>query len=322
MTGLLQVVGALTSLFSMTAFLGGGWWLFDITSHFRVQYLAILLVVTGIGAMRGMHQLASLCLFSALLDLFAIRTLWIHPHDDTRSDLGAPVFRTLLLNVRTENQDKARCLAFLQKSDADIIALSEADNAWADALAPLRKSHPQVLSEPRDDNFGLIMFSRFPVKRSQVVQLGEAEVPTIEADLELPGGIVRLFITHPLPPGSRENTRLRDGQLALLAERVSRLDGTVVVLGDLNTTPWGSSFRDFKHVSGLNDTSEGQGWQPTWPTAFPFMLIPLDHAFTTSDLRVVERRIGPGLGSDHYPLLVDLAWRRRSAPAGVGGTTR
>jgi len=49
-----------------------------------------------------------------------------------------------------------------------------------------------------------------------------------------------------------------------------------------------------------------RGMQPTWPTFSPLLEIPLDHLLHTKDVTIVNREIGVDVGSDHYPLIVDL----------------
>ena len=44
--GLMLCLGAIVCIFIATAFLGGIGWLFEITSHFRVQYAACLVGMT------------------------------------------------------------------------------------------------------------------------------------------------------------------------------------------------------------------------------------------------------------------------------------
>lgn len=312
-SGLLQVFTTVVCFFTTTGFLGAEWWLFDITSHFRMQYLVLLILVAAASLGFRKRRLALVCVLFALLNLFAVRSLWWSSRATNKTNAESPPLRAVLLNVRTENEEKALVLTFLLASKADVIAILEANQAWAEALQPLRVAYPHLIAEPREDNFGLLLFSRNPIVTSQLIELGEAGVTTIEATLKIAGRDLKLFVTHPLPPGGREHTRLRDEQLRLLAERAASLAGPVLVLGDLNTSPWGSAFRTFRKVSGLTDTSEGIGWQATWPTSMPFMLIPLDHAFVSPDLHVIGRHIGPQVGSDHFPLLVDLTFRRNAS---------
>jgi endonuclease/exonuclease/phosphatase family metal-dependent hydrolase len=48
-------------------------------------------------------------------------------------------------------------------------------------------------------------------------------------------------------------------------------------------------------------------WTPTWRTTTPFA-IPIDHALCTPPLAIQSREIGPDLGSDHRPQVLEIRW--------------
>lgn len=42
----------------------------------------------------------------------------------------------------------------------------------------------------------------------------------------------------------------------------------------------------------------------------PFMLIPIDHCLVSNDIIILDRRIGSNVGSDHYPIYIELGLSR------------
>jgi endonuclease/exonuclease/phosphatase (EEP) superfamily protein YafD len=78
--------------------------------------------------------------------------------------------------------------------------------------------------------------------------------------------------------------------------------GRTLVIGDMNATPWSSRLRDLS--AKLVRLSPALG--STWFSSLPVLGLPIDHAFVTSDLRA-SARVGPGVGSDHLPLIVSIA---------------
>ena len=86
------------------------------------------------------------------------------------------------------------------------------------------------------------------------------------------------------------------------------LDAPVLLLGDLNATPWSHPFKRLLQETGLIDGSRGMGYQPTWPAGVLPLLIPIDHCLHSQELRVVHKEVGPMVGSDHYPVIVDFAF--------------
>lgn len=58
--------------------------------------------------------------------------------------------------------------------------------------------------------------------------------------------------------------------------------------------------------TGLQNGARGRGLAPTWPAMFFPMLIPLDYCLASQEFTVAEVRRGPDIGSEHYPLIVEL----------------
>jgi endonuclease/exonuclease/phosphatase (EEP) superfamily protein YafD len=57
----------------------------------------------------------------------------------------------------------------------------------------------------------------------------------------------------------------------------------------------------------LRNSQVGFGLQPTFSSQSNLLLrVPIDHLVHSGALEVTDRRLGPPLGSDHFPLLVDL----------------
>ena len=84
--------------------------------------------------------------------------------------------------------------------------------------------------------------------------------------------------------------------------------GGSILIGDLNTTMWSPWFGRLCAKSGLSSVRRGFGVLPSWPAPLPaFLRIPIDHCLVSDDLVVTGCRLGSPAGSDHLPLIVDLA---------------
>ena len=116
----------------------------------------------------------------------------------------------------------------------------------------------------------------------------------------------RIIATHPLPPVSTEYWESRNAQLKSIAENVRDSAIPTMVCGDLNTTPWSPFFRDFMNQTGLRPASLGQGIPPTWTGRTALLGLAIDYVTVPPEVQVVSRRIGPNLGSDHRPVIVDF----------------
>ena len=243
-----------------------------------------------------------LCLFGHQPRSHFASVFWAHNPTFTKGR----TYRAMLLNVNTRLGNPELVKATIQHYNPDIVVLEEISSQWVSDLRWLTKSHPHSRIQPQDDNFGIGLFSKFPLAESKIVYIGDAEVPSIIARVDSGNGTLFVIATHPLPPGGASYSRWRNNQLHAIPDYIPPDILLVILLGDLNVTPWNYHFRNLLKRSGLRDSSKGHGLQPTWPSNFPLMLIPIDHCLHTRDIFVIKREVGPNAGSDHYPLIVDF----------------
>lgn len=309
--GLLLVGGGVVSLLTVLGFAGGMWWRFDLLSHFRVQYLAALAVaMLGLCAYRKWKTAAAFGGFGAL-NLALIVPFFFGASPSPTP--GATTIRAAVINVNTANTRGDLVCAFVREHKPDIILFEEVDEVWDNRLAPLRDEYEHWESELRGDNFGIALASRLPWKTAKIVHLGEAGVPSVTATFEVGGRVLTVLGTHPVPPSGKQGSRLRNDQIAAIARFMREQDQPFVLIGDLNATPWSHHFRKLVRETGLRDSARGFGVQPTWPSPVAwlpvpsvFLRVPIDHCLVSSDVRVVRRIVGESVGSDHFPLLVEL----------------
>jgi endonuclease/exonuclease/phosphatase (EEP) superfamily protein YafD len=200
--------------------------------------------------------------------------------------------------------------AYILQQRPDFVVLEEVNAKWIDSLARVGELLPYSRVEPRDDNFGIALFSKFPLVNSETITTG-AGIPTLIASIQLPNAEFRLIATHPLPPIGRVYSHQRNQQLSRLAD-YCQLSTPVILMGDLNTTPWNTHFQRLVKKSGLLDSSVGRGLQPSWPSQNALTRIPIDHFLHSDQVKVHRRSIGPYVGSDHFPLVVEFEIAVRS----------
>lgn len=306
--GLLTAAGAWAFVGTLIGFLGCLWWPLDLFSHFRCQYLATLLLIAAILALGRQGRRALLVGGFAIPNLLVILPFYLGGTAPSGSG-DSPSLRAMLLNVNTRSGDPARVARTIQDADPDFLLLEEISEEWLGKLEDLHQSHPHSVVQTRSDNFGIGLFSKLPLEGGRIVYLGDAFVPSVIGKVEVQGKWLHIFGTHPPPPGGRQSTGWRDQQLASIPEYLRAYPEPLLLLGDLNVSPWSCHFKRLLAGTGLSDSARGRGVQPTWPAGLPFLWIPIDHCLYSKGIEIRERRVGPNVGSDHYPVIVDFTLR-------------
>jgi len=158
---------------------------------------------------------------------------------------------------------------------------------------------------PLDDAFGSAIFSKVVLAHGVVVDVAGLPMQSVVA--KLGGHDVRLWAVHTRAP-TRENSRqLRDEMIDTLTAHRPSEPLPLIAAGDFNATIWHGSMRDLLGA-GLTDAADavGKGLRGTWKGA-RLMETPIDHVLVTRQVRVLDVRVGTGAGSDHRPVIADLA---------------
>jgi endonuclease/exonuclease/phosphatase (EEP) superfamily protein YafD len=305
--GLLGALGFAAAAISLAGFLGSlAWWL-EILSHFRVQYALCFFLLASLFALgrkwRGVAGSLAMAWINALPVLLFLLPLASAPPDSGSS------FRAMLMNVNNGQGNPARVRAAISQANPDLLVLEEISGKWLDSLAPALEAYPFRQVEARPDNFGIGLFSRHPLASAHIEHFGLIDDPSVIANIPLDGRELTLIATHPLPPGGALLAAERNRQLEWIARKVAVIPGPRLLLGDLNTSPWSPVYRRFLKESGLMDSAKGRSIRPTWPTFIPLLWIPLDHALHSADLAILARSVGPDVGSDHLPVVVDFTFK-------------
>ncbi|WP_231746657.1 endonuclease/exonuclease/phosphatase family protein [Maioricimonas rarisocia] len=291
------------------------WWWVRIGDFPRVQLLLAYLIVLPM-LIPFFRRRLSWVLGGLLLAGVGIQLYWIFPYlpvaPQEVQSAGPPQrssrLRIVTANVLQKNTNASAVLELIRNESPDVVVLCEVNHRWIRDLAPLDEMFPYHEKHPLENKYGIALYSRYEVTRAEVRAMVKEDIPSIDARIRLPSGHeVRLFAVHPNPPRPGESTVKRDAELVLVGREV-RDNQSVVVLGDMNDVGWSRTTNLFQEVSGLLDPRKGRGLYPTFNARSTIWQYPLDHLFHTDDFRVAELRTLSYIGSDHYPLLVELVY--------------
>lgn len=309
---LFEVILIVTSIVTITGFLAAFGFPFELTSHFRVQYVAIALLLLPFSLMKQSRRPLMLALLIILVNASEIAPIYLpRAHLSARLSGNVTPLSLLSVNVERENRNYTSVIDYIRAVKPQVIGFIEVDDPWITGLADLRADYPYATLQPRDDNFGIGILSQIPIEGARVQDFGDQGFPSIVSQLQYAGRPVTLVLTHLFPPVSPAGEQQRNHQLEAIAARRPDFNKTLILIGDLNTTSWSTFFKNVIDKTDLYDSRQGFGIQASWPTLFPLMLVPIDHCLVSTDITVLDRALGPNIGSDHYPLYVKLGFSGR-----------
>lgn len=216
--------------------------------------------------------------------------------------------RVLSTNVQRGNQDAGQVVAMIQAHDPDIVLVMETNERWDADLAPLRDDYAHVMQEiPKGATFfGMHVFSRFPLGDARFEFPFDADTPLFVGNVAHPRGTVQFVGVHPRPPQRGQSSAMRDAAILTAAGYARDSDVPSILAGDFNATPWNSTAGLALRTGQLLDPRQGRGPMVSFDAQSTWMKWPLDQILWQGGPGLLDFRILPPVGSDHYPVLADL----------------
>ena len=291
-------------LAAVLGWLGGGWWLLDLLSHFQVQYAWFLGLCAILLLLLRSPRLALFVALLMILPLLRIAPAFLRP--SAQGSGTSAKLRVASFNVLMINRDHEATIHWTRETAPDVVFYTEVDNIWLKALHALDDAYPYVV----EDGSGVALYSKFPVISQRIRFCSDGnDNPLLIARLQTPGGEMTVYAGHPDPPFSARRMKIHAEFTAALTEELEGKGGErLIVMGDMNCTRWSRASQPFDAM-GLVDGAQGNSPGPTWRRCNPFCGIPIDRIFYRGPgMNCPSFVIAPDLGSDHRPLIAEIAW--------------
>jgi endonuclease/exonuclease/phosphatase (EEP) superfamily protein YafD len=303
------------SLVAALSWLATWHWAFELLTHFHVYFLLAGAVLALVALSLRQWWTAGL---SSLIVAASFPVVWPHMHlppTDLQPQPG-PVVRLLFANLHNWKTDLDAMRRLIEAEKPDIVVFTELDPVHDAVLRDVRGLLPFQSAPPRGNAFGVMLLATKPPESLEFDLTMGKYAPLMVAQLcPAESGCLTLLGLHAWRPGP-PSTGARDRQLAHAAavarEHVDKGE-RVVLVGDLNLTPFSPVFDRLITQSGLWDTNILPAERPrtspsisTWRLANTGIGLPIDHALVSSGIGIVSRRVGPDIGSDHHPVILDL----------------
>lgn len=252
-------------------------------------------------AAAAVAAVATLCLAMAVLPRAV--------GDGTVAAAGRETFTVLSTNVHHGTADPEVLVELVDRRRPELLAIQELTPSFDRELrrAGIDRLLPNAILETRRGVSGAGLYSRLPMRKIAGSQAFSFRQP--RALLRLPGGRrIRVVDVHPYPP---QRNAVDEWSAALESLPSTGRGIPWVLVGDFNATLDHSQLREILD-RGYRDAGEvaGEGLEPTWPAddwASRLPGVTIDHVLADSRLGVVDYEVEELPGSDHRPVLAELA---------------
>lgn len=314
-----------SSLWLVMSFSGDRWWLATLVLFGPRWITALpLVILVPLAVLKNRRLLlpllaGALVVFGPFMGIrFPTAAGEVHP-------ASGPVVRVLTCNIEKGSFNASKLSTLIRDTQPDIVALQECPNH-------LKLKLPagwQTMEEGE-----LAVLSRFPLMPGRLVKVSDqpskwSMTSMLQCVVKAPGGDFAFCSVHlPTPrfglqalldkktflkPARRE-LLLREREYRRLASKevhraVASLPLPVILAGDFNMPVESTIYRDSWKVytNVFSQAGYGYGWTAWRGVRWLEYGVRIDHVLVGHGMKVLLCETGPDVGSDHLPLLTDIA---------------
>lgn len=270
---------------------------FDLVNAARpaLALIAVALLVIAVPLRQG-----SLIRPTAGLALLQVGLLLLPWARAAASTSGPVALRLVTFDLGAGNERFDDIAAFILGADADVVLLQEVSCGAADRLIPkLRPSYANVYVSA-EGCAGQAVLAKRPWSALGQVITATAKPLVVSARLQWGNtGFVlsSVRLADPFAPAAQA------GDIERLRAHLATQGPMQIVAGAFNVPPFAWKFAQLQG-SGFGQHAT---YLATWPGQWSTPLVLLDNVFSTEGIASVHVAVGPPLGSDHRPLIADIA---------------
>ncbi len=294
------------------ALLARHYWVFDLFSHFTIQYAIGALIIAVMMVIANHHALAVLFFIVFFVNAVETRMLmtdpWKFGMPDKKGNFTIVQFNKLYRNHKYEKINEF----FRSRPDIDIVMVQESGVDTIKDLKQYQDIFPYQFPENADERFNDVsILSRTPFKATKIKVLDDAfQKFASRIEFKKPGfkKPVYIYSHHTITPMLALHQEWRNKELAGLADAIKNdSEEFIIASGDWNITPYSPYYADFLKTTDLHYQNFGLLPETTWPSIhLSFLQIPIDHILYKSGIELAYIRKGPSSGSDHQPLIASF----------------
>jgi endonuclease/exonuclease/phosphatase (EEP) superfamily protein YafD len=307
---------------TLLSFVRNGHWIFRVWDFPRLQIATVAAAGASAYALLTRRRSApDVALLTACGSVVAFQLYRVHAYTPlvrptvrrARRVDGANRIRLLISNVLQDNDRYERLIEEVERHDPDVVLAVEVDEKWMRTLDRVRERFPHSVCQPLGNYYGMVLCSRLELVDPRIEFIVQDDIPSIHTGIRLPSGVVvRFHGLHPRPPEPLhdQSSAPRDAELVIVGRAIGEKKGKepTIVAGDLNDVAWSATSELFVRLSGLLDPRAGRGFYNTYNAKVPFLRYALDHLFHSVHFELVRMERLPSIGSDHFPILIELQY--------------
>jgi endonuclease/exonuclease/phosphatase (EEP) superfamily protein YafD len=281
---------------------------FDVFSQLGVQFIAMALGFSFGMFFTRYKGLVGIATTIALLGAYG---LWPHVVSDGEAQNkfaladGERTIRLVHFNTYKNNADTPAIAAEILRLDGDLVSLVEITSAKFKAIQPLLQTkYPYFYDCDAGRACDNAIVSKQPLSNPEGKTIWEGpDFARVEV-----GDAATGFVFYSLHMSRFPHSRYQLHQAKVLVGLLEKETRPIIIAGDFNTTPFSRISKLLQEGANLSRVTE----LPTWPTHLGLPQLSIDHIFLSKEFRTLAvEQIGNAAGSDHYPIVQELAYQPR-----------